>query len=79
MAPRVRDVAVAVLGGIAVFVLLWPHSGQDSMPPKCWNAFGSEVSCEQSTLPRVLAVAVVLFFMMWLVSVWQARHDRSSV
>ena len=79
MAPRVRDVAGAVLGGIAVFLLLFPHSGQDSMPPKCWNAFGGEVSCDESTLPRVLTAAVVLFLAMWLVSVWQARHDRSSV
>ena len=78
MVPRIRDVAVAVLGGFVVFLLLWPSSGQDSMPPKCWNTFGSEVSCDQPTLPRVLVVAVALFLLMWLVSVWLARRDRTS-
>ena len=70
---------MAVLGGITVFLFLDPSSGQDSMPPKCWNRFGSEVDCAASTWPRVLAVSAALLVVMWLVSVWQARRDRLSV
>lgn len=47
------------------------------MPPKCWNTFGSEVSCEGSSLLPALAVALVLFMAMWLVTIWQARGARS--
>jgi hypothetical protein len=75
--PRSRDVAVAMLGGTAALVLLGPTSGQDSMPPKCWNAFGSEVPCEGSSLLPALAVALALFIAMWLVTVWRARDARS--
>jgi hypothetical protein len=77
VAPRSRDVAVAMLGGTAVAVLLWPTSGRDSMPPKCWNALGSEVPCEGSSLLPALAVALGLFIAMWLVMIWRAR-DASS-
>jgi hypothetical protein len=66
-----------MLGGTAVLALLWPTSGQDSMPPKCWNAFGSEVPCEGSSLLAALAVALALFIAMWLFTVWQARDAHS--
>jgi hypothetical protein len=76
--PRSRDVAVAMLGGAAVLVLLWPISGQDSMPPKCWNALGSEVPCDRSSLLPALAVALALFIAMWLFTAWRARDAHSQ-
>jgi hypothetical protein len=78
VAPRSRDVAVAMLGGTAVVVLLWPTSGQDTMPPKCWNAFGGEVPCEGSSILPALAVTLALFTAMWLVTVWRARDAGST-
>ena len=76
---RGRDVAVAMLGGAGVLVLLWPTSGQDSNPPKCWNAFGSEVPCEGSSLFPALAVALALFIAMWLDGPAGARRTLTGM
>jgi hypothetical protein len=39
-------VAAALLAGLAVFVLLHPTSGIDTLPPICSSAFGYIVPCE---------------------------------
>jgi len=77
-APRIRDVVIAVLGGFIIFLLLRPNSGQDSMPPKCWNAFDGEVDCDRSAWPWALVVAVALLVVMWLLSILHARRESSS-
>ena len=76
--PRIRDVLVAVVGGLAIFLLLQPSSGQDSMPPKCWNALGSEVDCDQSPWPWTPVVAVSLLVVMWSISILHARTNRAT-
>lgn len=68
---------MATLGGIGVLLFLYPAAGQDTMPPRCWNRFGQEVDCSASGWPQAVAVAVGLFVARWLVSLWQARRDRS--
>ena len=78
VAPRARDAAVALAGGVVVIVLLRPTSGQDSMPPRCWNALGREVPCEGSSLWPAVAVAVLLFLVMWLVTARQAATSPRS-
>jgi hypothetical protein len=78
VAPRFRDIAVALLAAVTVWVLRLPTSGQDTSVSKCWNAFGSEVPCEGSSVGLAVVVALVLFAGMYLLTLRRAHRDRSS-
>ena len=42
----VTKVAVAMLAGVIVLVLLYPASGVDPLPPRCFSVFGYSVPCD---------------------------------
>ena len=75
--PRIRDLLVALVGGVVVHLWRWPATGQDSQPPRCWNPFGVEVACGQDSLPLAVAVATALLAVMWAITVGQDRRERS--
>lgn len=78
VAPRVRDAAVAFIGGFTVVVYQLPMSGQDSNPPKCWNAFGNEVACQGPKWASALTVAAVLLVIMWGWTAWHGRREART-
>lgn len=75
--PRIRDVLVALVGGVVVHLWRWPATGQDSQPPRCWNPFGVEVACGQDPLPLAVAVATALLAVMWATTVARDRRECS--
>jgi hypothetical protein len=55
-------VALAVLAGVVVLVVLFPGSGVDSLPPRCFAFVGYEVPCAGAVAPLAGAGTAVLVF-----------------
>lgn len=59
-----RRGAIALLAGLAAFVLLVPTSGIDTIPPQCRSVFGYNVLCEEWL---AVAVGILTAGVVWLV------------
>lgn len=44
--PSPRTIFTALLAGLAVLLLLFPASGIDTLPPKCYSMLVHAVPCE---------------------------------
>lgn len=53
-------VVAAVVGFLAVYVLLAPTSGVDTLPPVCWSSAGLEVPCDSNPWVAVALAAGAL-------------------
>ena len=73
--PRGRDLVIAGVVTLAIGLYLRPSSGQDSLPPKCWNLLGAEVSCDGTVWPIAVAAGVVAFLACWAVSMLRTRDQ----
>jgi hypothetical protein len=78
VAPRVRDVAVALFSVVVLLVLRRPTSGQDTSVARCWNAFGNEVPCGGPSLGLAVGVGLASFTVMYSFTLWRAYRDRSA-
>lgn len=45
------EIAGMVVPGIVVIALLLPVGGVDTLPPRCWSAFGYDVPCNRLVGP----------------------------
>jgi hypothetical protein len=63
----VAKVAVALLAGLVVLVLLFPASGIEPIPPRCFSVFGYEVPCGGGLgVATGAATAAVVGLALWL-------------
>lgn len=60
-------VAIALVAGVVAFVLLFPFSGVDTIPPQCLSLFGYGVPCGTGlSLVVAAATAGVVGSALWL-------------
>ena len=67
-----RAVILSVVAAIVVVVLLLPISGDDTLPPTCWSAFGYEVPCGSGLAYGAGVTAAVLVG----AALWYRRSRR---
>jgi len=59
--------AIAFLAGLLAFVLLFPASGVDTLPPQCYSVLGSSVPCGPGVaLLAGAAIAGLVILLTWL-------------
>jgi hypothetical protein len=60
-------VAIAVAAGLIVVLLLFPASGIDPIPPRCFSIVGYEVPCAAGVAWIAgIAAAGLVFAALWL-------------
>jgi len=71
----VATIGVALLAGVAAFVLLLPIAGVDTDPPECWSMFGYTVPCG---FALGMFAGAAVFLLVGLAFWRRSRHRRSQ-
>jgi hypothetical protein len=72
---RFAKVALALLAGLIVLVLLFPASGVDPIPPRCFSVLGYSVPCGGGlAVTAGAASAAAVGLALWL----KGRREQSD-